>query len=57
MEFNKYEKWMTLNDVIQYSNLSASTLRRAIKRGQLKCSKATGKYLFKLKQVDKFLEG
>ena len=23
MEFNKYEKWMTLNDVIQYSNLSA----------------------------------
>jgi excisionase family DNA binding protein len=56
MEFNKYEKWMTLNDVIQYSNLSASTIRRAIKRGQLKCTKATGKYLFKLEQVDKFLE-
>jgi excisionase family DNA binding protein len=51
------EKWMTLIQVSEYTTLSPSTLRRAIKRGQLKCSKATGKYLFKLKQVDKFLEG
>jgi len=57
MKFNKYEKWMTLIEVSEYANLSLTTLRRAIKCEQLKCSKATGKYLFKLKQVDKFLEG
>ena len=38
------EKWMTLIEVSEYTTLSP-------------CSKATGKYLFKLEQVDKFLEG
>ena len=49
--------WMTLKEVSEYTRLSDSTLRRAVKRSQLKCSKVTGKYLFKLSQVDKFLEG
>mgnify|MGYP001439034832 CR=1 FL=1 len=50
-------KWMTLKDVISYTSLSASTIRRAIHRGILKASKATGKYLFKLSSVDRWLNG
>ncbi len=50
-------KWMTLKDVVSYTSLSASTIRRAIHRGILKASKATGKYLFKLSSVDRWLNG
>ena len=48
---------MTLKEVCEYSRLSDSTIRRAIKRGELKASTATGKYLFKLSNVDMWLNG
>ena len=50
-------KWMTLKDVAIYTNLSASTIRRAIHRGVLKASSTTGKYLFKLSNVEMWLNG
>ena len=51
------EKWMSLNEVCEYSRLSPSTIRRALQVGKLKASKTTGKYLFKRSWVDTFLGG
>ena len=48
-------KWYDLKDVCIITRLSASTLRRAISKGELKASKKTGKLLFKLDWVEKFL--
>ena len=49
------KKWMSLNEVCEYSRLSPSTIRRALQVGKLKASKTTGKYLFKRSWVDTFL--
>ena len=46
-------------DIKQASNLtstSASTLRRAVKRSELKCSKKLGKLLFLESDIRKWLE-
>ena len=50
------DKWMTIKEVTQYSNLSESTIRRASKRGVLKASQSTGRLLFKKSNVDKWLQ-
>ena len=49
--------YMDMKQVVQYSSTSASTIRRAIARGELKCSKKLGKLLFKVEWVDKWLGG
>ena len=51
------DKWLSINEVANYSNLSKSTLRRCVKKGQLKASDKTGKLLFKRSDVDKWLIG
>lgn len=45
-----------MHEIVAYTHLSQSTIRRAVARAELKCSRRTGKYLFKLDQVDKWLE-
>ena len=40
--------YMDMKQVVQYSSTSASTIRRAIAKGELKCSKKIGKLLFKV---------
>ena len=50
-------RWLTIKDVSQYTNLSASTIHRAIQKGELKVSKKTGKNLFKKEWIDGFLNG
>ena len=47
--------WMDINDVVHYASLSESTIRRAVAKGELKVSKATGKLLFKIDWVDRWL--
>ena len=47
-------RWITLKEAIEYSSLSDSTLRRLVKKGQIKSSKVTGKYLFKISWIDNF---
>jgi len=37
--------------------MSESTIRRAVKRGTLKASQSTGKLLFKVSSVDRWLNG
>ena len=48
-------RWLCIKEVCQYTSLSQSTIRRAVNRGDLKCSKRTGKLMFKVSWVDKFL--
>ena len=49
-------KFLDINQVAHLTSLSQSTIRRAIKRGELKCSKKLGKLLFKVEWIDKWLE-
>jgi len=50
-------KFLDMKQVVQYSSTSASTIRRAIAKGELKCSKKLGKLLFKVEWVDRWLNG
>ena len=49
-------KFLDINQVAHLTSLSQSTIRRAIKRGELKCSKKLGKLLFKVEWIDNWLE-
>ncbi len=51
------ERWLTIKEVCQYSSVSESTVRRAIRKGVLKASNSTGKLLFKVSSVDRWLNG
>ena len=51
------EKWLTLKEVSDYASISESTIRRAIVKGDLKSSKVTGRLLFKVSSVDRWLNG
>ena len=51
------KKWMSISEVSNYTSMSSSTIRRAIKKGVLKVSRSTGKLLFKTEWVDKWLNG
>ena len=50
-------RWMDIREVSEYTSLSNSTIRRAIQRGILKASNSTGKLLFKVSNVDRWLNG
>lgn len=47
--------WINLREAAQYSGLSESTIRRAVRRGSLKCSRRPGKRLFKRSDIDRWL--
>ena len=49
------ERWLNLRDVSDYTSVSESTIRRAIKKGVLKSSNKTGRLLFKVSDVDRWL--
>ena len=49
------ERWLTLKEVAEYTSVSESTIRRAIKKGVLKASDKTGRLLFKVSDVDRWL--
>ena len=51
------DRWLCIRDVCEYASVSESTVRRAIKRCTLKASHSTGKLLFKVSSVDKWLKG
>ena len=54
---NFKNQFLSINEVSNLTSLSASTLRRAIGRGELKCSKKLGKLLFQESDVRKWLNG
>ena len=51
------EKYLTIKDVADFTSLSLSTIRRYVQKGELKCSKKSGKLLFWLNDVRKWLDG
>ena len=55
LKSNSPNRWLSLRGVCEYTGLSESTIRRAIRRGSLKVSCTTGKNLFRISWVDKFL--
>lgn len=50
-------KLMTIKDIMSYSSLSETTIRRHIQRGTLKPLKGDGKKLFRRTDVDNWLKG
>ena len=52
---NNTERWMDINELSKLTTVSKSTIRRNIYKGALKCSKATGKTLFKVSDVESWL--
>ncbi len=51
------ERWLALKEVSDYASVSESTIRIAIVKGNLKSSKVTGRLLFKVSSVDRWLNG
>ena len=49
--------FLSINEVSKLTSLSTSTIRRAIDRGELKCSKKLGKLLFQETDVRRWLNG
>ena len=50
-------QFLDIKQVGQLTSVSISTIRRAVKRGELKCSRKLGKLLFKVEWVYKWLGG
>ena len=48
-------KFLDMKHVINYTSLSQSTIRRAIQKGELKSSNRTGKLLFNINDIKKWL--
>ena len=49
-------RFLDINAVTKLTSCSASTIRRAVVRGQLKCSKRIGKLLFLESDVMRWLQ-
>ena len=50
-------KFLSINQVSALVSLSPSTIRRAVEKGELKCSRRLGKLLFQESDVRKWING
>jgi|TARA_B100000315_G_scaffold203150_1_gene196136 excisionase family DNA binding protein len=50
-------RWMDIREAVKYTSVSESTIRRAIKRGELKPSRSLGKLLFRVSEIERWLSG
>ena len=50
-------KFLSINEVFKLVSLSTSTIRRAVVKGELKCSRKLGKLLFTESDVRKWING
>ena len=50
-------KYLSINQVSNLVSLSHSTIRRAVARGELKCSRRQGKLLFLESAIRKWING
>ena len=57
LDGNFKNKFLSINQVSKLTSLSASTIRRAISKGQLKCSRRLGKLLFLESDISRWLNG
>ena len=49
-------RYLSINQVSNLTSVSTSTIRRSIKRGQLKCTKKLGKLLSLESDINKWLK-
>ena len=49
------ERYMDISELTEICSVSKSTIRREVKKGSLRCSKTLGKMLFKVSEVDSWL--
>jgi len=52
---NDPSRWMDIKETSKYAGVSKSTLRRNVRAGTLKASSKTGKLLFKVSNIEKWL--
>ena len=57
LDGNFSNKFLSINQVSALVSLSPSTIRRAVARGPLKCSRRLGKLLFLESDVRKWIDG
>ena len=57
LDGNFKNQFLSINEVSKLTSLSSSTIRRAVAKGQLKCSKRLGKLLFLESDVRKWING
>ena len=57
LDGNFSNKFLSINQVSRLVSLSPSTIRRAVAKGELKCSRRLGKLLFQESDVRKWLNG
>ena len=57
LDGNFKNKFLSINQVSKLTSLSPSTIRRAIARGELKCSKRLGKLLFQESDIRRWING
>ena len=50
-------QFLSINEISKLTSLSPSTIRRAVAKGELKCSKRLGKLLFLESDVRKWING
>ena len=51
------DRWLCIREVCEYASISESTVRKNVRKGSLKASQSTGRLLFKVSSVDKWLNG
>ena len=57
MDNRVLKNWLSITDVTQATGYSKSTINRAIKTGELKSVKNSGKRMFRKEWVDKWISG
>jgi excisionase family DNA binding protein len=57
LDGNFSNKFLSINQVSALVSLSPSTIRRAVARGHLKCSRRLGKLLFQESDVRRWING
>ena len=50
-------RYMDISEVSEFSGVSKSTIRRNVKDGKISASNTTGKLLFKVSDVENWLNG
>ena len=50
-------RYLDINQTADFTSLSVSTLRRAVNKGELKCSRKLGKLLFQESDIRRWLNG
>jgi len=50
-------RWLDIKKVAQMTSVSQSTIRRAVQKGELKASHTTGKLLFRVEEIERWING